>query len=467
MLTLIYSTPSLGPFRSLASTRWQPSAAAVMALLLATTGSPAHSADRWALIERFNGNPASPSQSLLPDNFDYVVTHRTEAKEQFTKNYTPFPADHDETCAGPDPAVSPTRQHNVYTTQTSNGANPDPSFFICKNHMMSSMGEVGAYSVSAFWPRQAFDFSDGGTLKFDVNVNEGHSQRHWWEIMIVPQEQLKVGAGPVDSAIDETYPNERIVLDFRNLVRRIKVGTGALAPDGWLANEREFAQYDWAYWSALHPEDPALQDRRIRRKMRIDFRSDRIIWGIRTAEGRWDNFSVDVPGGLPFDKGLVVFKTHSYTPYKQNNFDTYTFHWDNILFDGPKVGQYDALYADDVVYLQRNGHRSIGDSQTVSINVPDAGDAPVLFGQINSPKRGQVLLSINGRPHIPVNPYQYDRDGCFSSDWKSFRLPLNPNWLLPGANSFEWKVGPRPACNFGPYDYDGFSVKFLQVQIDQ
>ena len=434
--------------------------------LLLVLGSNAYSADRWALKERFSGDPAAPSQDLLPDNFDYVVTHRTESKEQFTKLYAPYPADHDETCAGPDPSVMPTRQHQVYTSQTSNGANPDQSFFICKHHMMSSMGEVGPYSVSAFWPRQEFDFADGGTLLFDVNVNEGHSQRHWWEIMIVPRDQLKVGAGPVDSAIDETYPADRIVLDFRNLVRRIKVGTGATAPDGWLVNEREFGQYDWAYWGSLHPQDPALTDRRIRRKMRIVIRDNRIHWRIKTADGTWDTFSVRIPGGLPFTRGLVVFKTHAYTPYKQDNFDTYTFHWDNILFDGPKVGQYDAHYADDVVYLQRNGHRPIGDSQSVSIDLPQTVDNPVLFGQLNSPKRGQVLLSVNGRPAIPVNPYQYDRGDCFSQDWKTFRLPVPPEWLLPGVNTFNWTVGPRPACDYGPYDWDGFSVKFLQVQSD-
>lgn len=427
----------------------------------------AQSADRWALIERFSGDPAAPSQALLPSNFDFVVTHRTEAKEQFSKLYTPFPADHDETCAGPDPSVLPIRQHQVYTSQTSNGSKPDESFFICKHHMMSSMGEVGPYSVSAFWPRQEFDFSDGGTLLFDVNVNEGHSQRHWWEIMIVPKDQLKVGAGPVDSAIDETYPVDRIVLDFRNLVRSIKVGTGSLAPNGWLVNQREFGRYDWAYWGDLHPDDPALNDRRIRRKMRIIFRDNRILWRIRTHDGSWDTFSVNIPGGLPFERGLVVFKTHAYTPYKQNNYDTYTFHWDNILFDGPVVGKYNAYHAKDVVYLQRDGHRQIGDSETVSIDIPETGGNPVLFGQLNSPKRGQVLLSVNGRPNISVDPYQYDRNECFSRDWKSFRLPLDPDWLIPGVNTFKWTVGARPACDYGPYDWDGFSVKFLQIQSDE
>ena len=431
--------------------------------------APVAGADsRWAFFERFNGDPLAPSQALLPQSLDYVVTHRTHPREHFTKNFTPYAADHGPDCAGPDPAASALPTHLVYTSQESNGDNPDESFFVCKNHMMSSMGHVEAYSVGAFWPKQEFNFSDGGTLVFDVNVNEGHRQRHWWEIMIIPRDQLKVGAGPEWAAIDETYPNDRIVLQFRELVRHIKVGSGALPPDGWQVQERQFAKWDWAYWGALYPEDPALQDRRIRRTMNIRFSDDRISWGIRTQAGSYDWFHVQVPGGLPFDQGLVVFKTHAYTPNKDGNFDTYTFHWDNIRFDGPVVGKYQTYSADDVVYLQRNGNRRIGESQTVGIQLPSTTSNPVLFGQIHNPKNGQVLLSINGRPSIAVHPYEYDRGGCFSSDWKSFQLPLNQAWLVPGENTFEWSIGPRPNCTgYSETDWDGYSVKFLQVQSDR
>jgi len=385
--------------------------------------------------------------------------------EQFTKPYLPFPADHDLECNGPDPAVSPLPQHDVVTVQTSNGDNPDQSFFVCKDHMMSSMGEVEAYSLATFWPRQEFDFSEGGILEFDININSGHFERSWWEVLIAPRDQMKVAAGPVESAIDETYPNDRIVFDFQRQVRRIKVGTGALAPEGWIANEREWLEYDWAYWYDLHPGDAALDDRRIRRKMRIQFEPERITWGIETEDGSFDKFSVDIPGGLPFDRGLVFFKTHAYTPFKDGNYDTYTFHWDNIRFDGPVVGRYRAFAADDVVYLQANGNRPIGETETVQIDLPRVGGNPVLFGQVHQPMKGQVLLSINGGPNLEVAPYQYDRDDCISDDWKSFRLELDPAWLVEGSNDLRWTIGPRPDCANGMYDWDGYSIKFLQIQM--
>lgn len=427
--------------------------------------------DSWALEETFQRNPSSPSQDDLPRNFEYVATHRTHPQEHFTKEFSPFLADHADDCAGPNSAVVPLPQHQVHTTQHSNSDSPDPSFFVCRNHMMSSMGEVAAYSNTVFWPRQEFDFSRGGTLEFDVNINEGHTQRHWWEILISPRNQMKFGAAPQNSAVDEPYTRERIVLDFRDNVRQVRVGERAFAPDGWTVEERQLAQFDFAYWRTLYQTDPALDDRRIRRTMRIRFEQNRIIWGIETEQGTFDEFVVNVPGGLPFESGIVQFKTHAYTPeFSGRNVDVYTFHWDNIRFSGPVVGTYQAFHADDVVYLQRNGNREIGDVQTVNIELSDRFDNnPVLLGQMHGALRGQPLVSINGGRFIPVNIDNTPVNNCVSGqwrDWVSFRLRLDPALLRQGNNTLRWRVGPRPSCaNDGSW-WDGFSVKFLHIQVD-
>jgi hypothetical protein len=223
-------------------------------ILLFAAGVVSPSAAQWAFEESFTGlDPAAPSQELLPDHFDFVATHRTHPRDH-EPLFDPFPADHGPDCAGPAPPTP--AQHPVVTTHTSNGADPDQSFFICREHMMSAMGEVEGYSVTAFWTRQEFDFADGGTLEFDVNLNDGHP-RSWWEILITPREQMKFGAAREWLPIDETYPRDRIVLDFSPSSRRaIAVGSGVVAPGGWRFNDGD--------WRFIDPADPALDDRRIR-----------------------------------------------------------------------------------------------------------------------------------------------------------------------------------------------------------
>ena len=412
----------------------------------------------WAFEETFDGDPASPSQALLPDNFDYVVTHRTHQKEHF-RVFGTYLADHDNNCNGPTPGVSPLPQHSVRTSHESNGSNPDQSFYICKNHMMSSMGDVEGYSVTSFWPQQEFDFSNGGILEFDVNINGNHP-RSWFEVLIVPREELKVGAAPWWLPIDETYPKDRIALRFFDTrIRSVQVGTGAIDPEGIIVES-----VDWQTWGEKFPNDPANTDRRIRRTMHIELRDNQIIWSIETPNGSFDDYVTNVPGGLPFTRGLVVFKTHAYTPQKDGNMNTYTYHWDNIRFSGPVVGRYESFDANNVVYLQANGNRAIGENKTVTIDLPHVGPNPVLFGQVHNPQAGQVLLSINGRPNITVHPYDYTFN-CSSSGWKSFQLKVDPSWLHAGSNTFKWTIGPRPNCT-EYWLWDGFSIKDLEIEFD-
>ena len=155
--------------------------------------APTNSGDGlWAFEATFNGDPSAPSQTLLPCNFDFAATHRTHPGEVFAPLKT-FPADHGPDCAGPNPLHNPLAQHQVSTSHFSGSRQPDPSFYICKNHMMSSVGHVSGYSITSFWPKQEFDFSDGGILEFDVNINGSHP-RTWFEVLIAPRDELKINS---------------------------------------------------------------------------------------------------------------------------------------------------------------------------------------------------------------------------------------------------------------------------------
>lgn len=432
----------------------------ILITFVASFALQASLAAEWAFEANFNSDPAWPTQAGLPSDMDFVVTHRTHPRDHLSAELLSFPADHGPDCAGPP------SQHSVTSSHLSNGSNPDQSFYVCKNHMMSALGEVSGYSVSAFYPRQDFDFSEGGVIEFETNMNVGHP-RHWWEVMIVPRELLKVGAAEHFWPIDETYPSESILLSLLpDGKRKITLHSGATPPAGIIASST-----DWRDWKFLNNEtpdnDPQFDDRRRRHLHRIEVNANKITWWVEKLDGELDAFELNLPNGIPFNQGLVVLKTHAYTPNKDGNFDRLTVHWDEFRFDGPVVGKYDVIESPSLVYLQANGSRQVGENETQTLDIPSGTNLdrqPVLFGQVHNPMVGQVLLSINGGPNKVVSPYEYE-NGCNTSGWKSFRLPITPSDIHEGANELRWTIGPRPDCIESSI-WNGFSIKGLELQLE-
>jgi hypothetical protein len=429
-----------------------------IALTVGAAFAPAPMAAEWAFEETFDAlAPDAPSQSLIPHAFDFVVTHQTHPKtpDGFDDggSYGTFPADHGADCSAP-----PNQHAIVATTHRSNAAAPDATFYVCNGHLMSAMGEVEGYSSTAFWPRQEFEFAGGGVLEWAVNLSAPH-ERSWWEIQIMPRQQLQAAAIKEWLGADETYPAQRIVLEFTSdSTRHIQVGSGDMVVE----------KDKWPGWLKSHDGDPALTDRRIRRQMRLELQGNALAWGIEQEDGAFDWLRTDLPDGLPFTRGLVLFTTHAYTPEKDGNNDRYTFHWDDIRFSGPRLPMYDVYEADDVVNLQSSAGASIGSSSTQVVTLPRVDHNPVLFGQVHSGLQGQVRLRVNGGPEVAVEPHnQAAKNGsCHFGTWRSFRIPLAPGQLHVGDNTLQWTVGPRPACAAGEWWWDGFNIKGVEIQLD-
>jgi hypothetical protein len=416
-------------------------------------------ATTWAFEETFDyGAPTSPSQTLLPKTLDYNVTHRISPQDtdgyESSGSFGTFNADHGADCSGPP------NQHTTSTTHRSDGTNIDKSFYLCNDHIMTAMGLPGAnsaYSVASFWPKQEFNFAAGGDLEFDTGVYSTGS-RNWYEIMIVPRNQMKVSAAKEQFPIDETYSKHRIVLTYWwDAKREIEVGRGTAEGDAG----QDYQIKDGAPWNYRNPGDPAFTDRKIRRQQKVNITNTKITWSIQKADGTFDTISLDTPGGLGFSQGLVLFKTHAYDPEKDGNSTLLSWHWDNIRFSGPKLTPYQTFESSAVVKMEQNGSVPIGSTQTQTINLPSVGQNPVIFGQVHKPLAGQVLLSVNDNPNISVSPIQ--TMPCEAEHWLSFRIPNNQ--LKTGVNTFKWTVGPKPSCS-ASWSWNGFTIKSLEVQFD-
>lgn len=323
---------------------------------------------------------------------------------------------------------------------------------------MTAMGDVSPYSIASFFPKAQWVFT-GEKLSFSVS-NNAKRRRHWFEILIAPRNLLTVAGGPDFAPIDEGYPKDYLVLRFFHGERFIEAGARTIGEKGSLGKIHDLGIGRFQ-WHQRFPNDKSYRDRRIRIEHVVTISKNRrsIKWATKPFGGKWDFLTLRLKAALRFDKGVVQFKTHSYTPTKDRNMNDYTDHWGNITFGGRMTDWYKNYEAKDVVYLQRNGDRQVGETEMVSINVDKTCPRAVLFGQVHQPVKGEVLLSVNGASDVEVKPYAYT-NSCAAYGWMSFQMSLSN--VKRGKNTFRWTIGKR-VCNKGNH-WIGFSIKSLEIQ---
>ncbi len=402
----------------------------------------------WAFEATFDGlNPESPSQELLPEDFGYVATHRTHPTD--VRGTSKYQARYSEDCAD---------ITGTHTVSTSNANMIDEAFFICNERLMSSMGDVAGYSIATFWPKQEFNFSDGGVLEFDTDLLSGYKS-HAREIVIVPRGQENYFTAVEWAPITETYPPNSIVLSFSEQKRHLRVHS---REDGQLYNDG-----DWKVWGREYPDDPAFEDPGILRTMRIIFKDRSIDWCIINPGGDCDTYTFELDTDLPFSKGLVLFNTLASEPEKSGNTEHYTYQWDNIRFSGSEEPVIRSIVAPELVYMEDNGNRALGDSAAVTMQIDKVGSHPALVGQVHNGKFGQVVVKVNGSDPIevtPHGPYPPD-DDCAFKGWRTFFVPIDQSLLSEGENTLEWIIG-EPECEESSV-WDGYSIKSLQIQFSE
>lgn len=226
--------------------------------------------------------------------------------------------DHDLNCG--DPSTQRRLSTGRNDPQPTRVAN---SIYTCRDHIMTSMGQVDGYSIVWFSPdanrdKQPDTFSGARTVSWDVNVTDLLG-RQWWEISIVP-----VGA-PYLATVDWMAQVAEIpAYDPRTVV----VGNGPLGRE---VNITTNAQQRYTNWQKNicdrdYPLDrEGCASKAIRRPFSITDNGN----GTLTVQ-YGGMFTQTVPGSFP-SQFQVFFKDHNYTPDKDGTPQGHTWHWDNII----------------------------------------------------------------------------------------------------------------------------------------
>ncbi|MDW3214177.1 MAG: hypothetical protein R8G01_09290 [Ilumatobacteraceae bacterium] len=250
---------------------------------------PSPSVPDNAFFEDFTGNTGM-------DNFDTGMFHRDDVLVANTQWY----GDHDTNCG------DPSTQRLIHRDR------PDESFYMCRDHMMTSVGDTSGYSIAWFAPKQTFEAGTHTSVSWDVNVTD-LGNRQWWEVSIVP-----VGT-PFLASID--WMADTAEIDYYDR-RSIVVGKGPFGNDGNIYTQG--VDRDPLGYSHVCGADPeGCDSKAIRRTFTITDNRN----GTVTVDYLGDRYTY--PGEFP-DEFKVYFKDHSYTPDKDGTPAGHTWHWDTI-----------------------------------------------------------------------------------------------------------------------------------------
>jgi hypothetical protein len=264
--------------------------------LLDTRSAPA-----GQFVETFTSNTGL-------ERFDTGIYHRGDNANGVSAwpGAATWPGDHDLNCGAPDT-----------TQRTIHRANKSESFYLCRDHLMTSIGDTDGYSTGWFEPRQTF--SNVTQVSWDANVTD-LGGRQWWEMSIVPASfNSGVPTCPHCSAHPDvasvaglpSYPTGSTVIS--TIARGLHVSTDGV--DRRVAEHYQIRNFD--------PE--AAASKSIRRPFSV---TDNRNGTLTVNFGGFRTFTV--PGAFPAGAFRVVFKDHNYTPDKDGIPIGYTWHWDNI-----------------------------------------------------------------------------------------------------------------------------------------
>jgi hypothetical protein len=430
-------------------------------------GDKPASGQTWAFEETFDGAPVAP-QPFQSSRWDIVAGSNDLDGIVDGQTVDGIPGDgiiesgHGSRCEAPLGAGA--NNHDLHVDMSLGGfqVNTRPQLvYICNNHLMTVM--KAGYGVISLMPRQPFDWA-GRTGTFEFEVNAYAFGREWWDIYFVPEDEMLLEiVDRNEGGSGEQMPLRAVKFSFNSGSPQVTIIDGFQTVWSWTS---------WQRFPNEFPNDPALTDPRIRRTVSLQLSANGWSFAIEKADGTAWKFSGAFPTPLSFTRAQARIEHHAYNPTKDGIAGTpwsqFTYHWDNIRFDGPVVPATPAFEAGaHFVDLMRDPDPNYV-SAAVKINVPDAGSGRLvghLVSMLNNTGTDPQNTShwrqfrINGGPWQDITLIKNDP---MSGDrrWSTFR---NTIIAVAGENRVEFRYPLRPPQ--ATWQWNGFRVKDLEIQM--
>ncbi|NND02207.1 MAG: calcium-binding protein [Acidimicrobiia bacterium] len=339
-------------------------------------------------LETFDGDPSSPANfASTPD-----ITVSTNSRVGSTRDkLAAMQADHGSNCAGPP------SKHTVDDYEEAQ--------FRCRNHMMTAISSgpdpLDNYAVSMFSPNAILDFSAGeAVIQFDVSTLR-RSKRDWFDIWITPWKDLQ--RIPVQERPSMQGPPKNGIL----IALKSFTDTGSFDVEVHKNfNESQIdGPVEWIGYEDFLEPSPT-----VRSTFEIRLTKNHVVVGMPYEPFYW--ISEPIPGGLPFDKGVVQFGHNSYDVFDCDGCSVgpNTWHWDNIYL--APAEPFTALAAN-------RRHVDNSSASFVTFADPAPKNAAIQFTGIGF----DLEVSFNGGATWKPAVTQHNRE-IHHWRWKNYHMPV-------------------------------------------
>ena len=261
-------------------------------------------------VAAFSGNPASPQYvtgGYVDPDTNYVYDVQVHERGSSTSLPT-INAQHGADCSAP-PAT------HVNTSF-------EGSVFICRDHVMTAINGQ-SYGLIVLTPNLLFDFSQGGSVTFDLST-EKMSVRDWWDITISPfnEAQALPLLSDLSQGVDLQNPNRNSIV--------VTTDNGEGSPNLKLVRNGMLSGYGNPFIPISTGITPGTNQAATRQSFKLTIANDHIRFERLASATATPIVFFDEIATPSFTKGVVQFGHHSYDPFKDNAGVAATWHWDNL-----------------------------------------------------------------------------------------------------------------------------------------